>query len=197
MLSTLRPGKRHRSYRYNAPREDSRSRVPCDFRVSHATPTGAVPESWRNRCLRRRRRSWFCHGAWLKSAQCLSPSRSIAGLCEILHETQLVCKPLTSELHGIHSLRIKCNPSPPGRICSRGGGVTCSDRMRDRGHKGAFRGRFRFRRADNVSRFENTRRCADRADSRRNASARDRLGVRTCSRGHYSLSGEEKFSCAA
>src|SRR6266478_5736212 len=104
MLSTLRSRKRHQSYRCNAPGEDSRSRVPCDFRVSHATPTGALPESWRNRCLRRRRRSWFCHGAWLKSAQCISPSRSIAGLCQILHETQLVCEPLAGELHGVHSL---------------------------------------------------------------------------------------------
>src|SRR5260370_34351862 len=103
MLSTLRSRKRHRSYRCNAPGEDSRSRVPCDFRVSHATPTGALPESWRNRCLRRRRRSWFCHGAWLKSAQCFSPSRSSAGLREILHETQLVCEPLAGELHDVDS----------------------------------------------------------------------------------------------
>src|SRR6266404_7800513 len=31
-------------------------------------------------------------------------SRSIAGLCEILHETQLVCEPLAGELHLVHSL---------------------------------------------------------------------------------------------
>src|ERR1700719_3368111 len=33
-----------------------------------------------------------------------SPSRSVAGLRQILHETQLVRRPLAGELHGVHGL---------------------------------------------------------------------------------------------
>src|SRR5260370_37194803 len=33
-----------------------------------------------------------------------SPSRSVAGLRQILHQTQLVRRPLAGELHGVHTL---------------------------------------------------------------------------------------------